>query len=162
MTINEWTDEQAASQRKWLEALESGEYKQGEGLLRSHDDRYCCLGVALAIRPIVPGGCEGWVQADSGFFFYKTLLPSDVHFTTTDLPEKVRQELGISIVMHYVAIHMNDTLRWDFMRIALVFRRYFGRPQLSSDWLNQDDLKKILDIPFHVQATIKPDPPILD
>lgn len=30
---------------KWLEALRSGEYQQGTGLLRSEDDKYCCLGV---------------------------------------------------------------------------------------------------------------------
>ncbi len=29
----------------WLEALESGNYAQGQGLLRSSTDEYCCLGV---------------------------------------------------------------------------------------------------------------------
>ncbi len=32
-------------QTKWLEALESGNYKQGQGVLRSSTDEYCCLGV---------------------------------------------------------------------------------------------------------------------
>ena len=30
---------------KWVEALRSGKYQQGKFSLRSHDDRYCCLGV---------------------------------------------------------------------------------------------------------------------
>lgn len=30
---------------EWLAALKSGEYKKGIGMLRSGDDRYCCLGV---------------------------------------------------------------------------------------------------------------------
>lgn len=32
---------------KWLEALRSGEYVQGKGALKAHDnkDRYCCMGV---------------------------------------------------------------------------------------------------------------------
>jgi hypothetical protein len=32
--------------RKWVEALRSGRYKQGRGVLRSSDDEFCCLGVA--------------------------------------------------------------------------------------------------------------------
>lgn len=30
---------------KWLKALRSGEYKQGEGSLITKDDEFCCLGV---------------------------------------------------------------------------------------------------------------------
>jgi hypothetical protein len=30
---------------KWVEALRSGKYEQGEGFLRAHDETYCCLGV---------------------------------------------------------------------------------------------------------------------
>lgn len=30
---------------KWVEALRSGEYKQGKNRLRSNDDEFCCLGV---------------------------------------------------------------------------------------------------------------------
>lgn len=32
--------------REWVDALRSGEYRQGGGVLRSSDDRFCCLGVA--------------------------------------------------------------------------------------------------------------------
>lgn len=32
-------------QRKWVEALRSGEYEQGKRFLKA-DDAYCCLGVA--------------------------------------------------------------------------------------------------------------------
>lgn len=31
--------------RQWVEALESGEYKQGKGQLRTSAGKYCCLGV---------------------------------------------------------------------------------------------------------------------
>lgn len=31
--------------RKWIEALRSGKYEQGADLLRSGDNKYCCLGV---------------------------------------------------------------------------------------------------------------------
>ena len=30
---------------KWLDALQSGKYKQGHSRLRNADDTYCCLGV---------------------------------------------------------------------------------------------------------------------
>ena len=33
-------------QEKWLKALESGRYKQGNGRLRREDNTHCCLGVA--------------------------------------------------------------------------------------------------------------------
>jgi len=29
----------------WIEALRSGQYKQGDGQLRDDDDKFCCLGV---------------------------------------------------------------------------------------------------------------------
>ncbi len=41
--------------KRWIEALESGDYKQGKGALRSHRDEYCCLGVLCdLVQP------DGW------------------------------------------------------------------------------------------------------
>lgn len=39
---------------KWIEALESGEYKQGYGVLRDSEDtsHFCCLGVACDISGV--------------------------------------------------------------------------------------------------------------
>lgn len=162
MTINEWTDEQKAFQRRWLKALESGEYKQGVEMLRWDDGSYCCLGVALDVRPIPPGSNDKWVQDDGGFFVYETYTDPSTLFCDTNLPPHICNELGLSVAMQHVAIYANDLLLWDFKRIAEVFRRYFLRPQLSSVWLHQDDLKKILDVHRLVQGTIEPDPPILD
>lgn len=34
---------------KWCKALRSGEYTQGKSVLRSLDDKFCCLGVLLDI-----------------------------------------------------------------------------------------------------------------
>lgn len=55
---------------KWLEALRSGRYKQGQGFLRCGDE-YCCLGVALDI--INP---KGWSRRnpehqDSAIFVHE-------------------------------------------------------------------------------------------
>lgn len=38
----EWAD-------KWVEALRSGEFKQGRDFLKTNDDKYCCLGVLCKI-----------------------------------------------------------------------------------------------------------------
>ncbi len=37
---------------RWIEALRSGEYKQGMAKLRTIDDRFCCLGVLCDISNI--------------------------------------------------------------------------------------------------------------
>lgn len=34
---------------KWLKALRSGEYKQGQSELYNGEDKYCCLGVACDV-----------------------------------------------------------------------------------------------------------------
>lgn len=36
-------------QEKWLQALESGEYQQGQINLRSVDNKFCCLGVGCEV-----------------------------------------------------------------------------------------------------------------
>lgn len=48
-------EEQAANRAKWVEALRSGEYRQGSGSLQA-DGKFCCLGVAcdVAIKNGVP------------------------------------------------------------------------------------------------------------
>lgn len=38
---------------KWVEALRSGDYKQGKGALRDINGNYCCLGVACEISGVV-------------------------------------------------------------------------------------------------------------
>lgn len=46
------TDEQKANRKRWIEALRSGNYKQGKNrlcTLTADDPYYCCLGVAYEI-----------------------------------------------------------------------------------------------------------------
>lgn len=55
---------------KWLEALRSGKYQQGEGQLRTQDNKFCCLGVLCDI--VKPEGWsdvnhdEWWHDGESG------------------------------------------------------------------------------------------------
>lgn len=41
--------------QRWIEALRSGKYEQGQGRLRD-GDRYCCLGVLCEIEGLVYDG----------------------------------------------------------------------------------------------------------
>jgi len=36
--------------QKWVDALKSGKYQQGEGYLEDSDGQYCCLGVACRMN----------------------------------------------------------------------------------------------------------------
>lgn len=87
-----WTAaEQAANREKWVEALRSGEYKQGKGALRvpRNDDRdaFCCLGVAcdLAAR----SGEGLW----SGNYFHG---PSGETGNFQVLPQSIQDWLGLT------------------------------------------------------------------
>lgn len=53
--------------QRWLTALRSGKYRQGQRALRQRntvdDTAYCCLGVALDIKDATqwkPAECSGW------------------------------------------------------------------------------------------------------
>lgn len=49
---------------RWIEALESGRYRQGQNTLKTRDNnrtKYCCLGVLQKIEPSIP------CQNDSDF-----------------------------------------------------------------------------------------------
>ena len=60
----------------WVDALRSGEYRQGEGRLRSGADRYCCLGVLTDLG--VKAGLGSWATFDGGFVFAPAEGPGDV------------------------------------------------------------------------------------
>lgn len=63
-------------QKKWVEALKSGDFKQGKAVLL-RDDRYCCLGVACEVV-----GEKNIVN--------KTLLP-----LTVEEKFRFRNEMGV-------------------------------------------------------------------
>ena len=67
---------------KWVEALRSGQFKQGEGYLKTRDGCNCCLGVLAEITGIQskPSECEiddgstGWIPDDVMTFPRKVQL----------------------------------------------------------------------------------------
>lgn len=66
-------------QEKLVAALESGEYEQGQYVLRSVKDTFCCLGVACDIYHKETGNGE-WISLHLNYEFMETAtrLPSEV------------------------------------------------------------------------------------
>lgn len=95
---------------QWIEALRSGKYKQGSGLLSRFDGSYCCLGVlceVMQIPKVASTGVSGFIYGeDVAFFPYQYLEQSglnDAHGSSkTD---------GLSLV------RMNDA-GYSFEKIA--------------------------------------------
>jgi hypothetical protein len=54
---------------KWVTALRSGEYKQGQTALRSIDNEFCCLGVLCDLH--AKAGEGSWGPVGTGFYVYK-------------------------------------------------------------------------------------------
>lgn len=77
--------------KKWVDALLSGEFKQGKGSLRRDDidgKRYCCLGVACELFRRETGR-GSWDPADHRFVI-------DRHSFVGILPPAVQTWLGLN------------------------------------------------------------------
>lgn len=91
----------------WVDALRSGDYDQGQGLLREVDGGYCCLGVLcdLAVKngiipePEVTRGLET-VDGITDAFVYGTVAEDGETFSTREnavyLPVEVQDWSGVS------------------------------------------------------------------
>lgn len=73
---------------KWKEALLSGKYKQGVGVLRTPEDKYCCLGVACDIS-----GLGEWRRQDNGDEWDYVVTEKD--YSDTVMPKAVQKWLGL-------------------------------------------------------------------
>lgn len=78
---------------KWVDALRSGEYKQGRGQLRNDDGTYCCLGVLadLTRREEAVGGTWSAAHNVSGYAY----MGRDGRVTRGVLPPEVRDAVGL-------------------------------------------------------------------
>jgi hypothetical protein len=93
--------------QKWLEALRSGEYRQGISALRSHDDRYCCLGVLCDLHSKETG--DKWEGEVNREYLY--------HDSTVYPPATVVEWVGGHLPGVTLAC-MNDLCRTSFAKIA--------------------------------------------
>ena len=76
-------------QEKWLKALESGKYEQGNGKL-CKDNKYCCLGVAcdvLGLKKVV--GNTGAIK------YFDRDGQNNANYSDSYLPMGISEEIGL-------------------------------------------------------------------
>ncbi len=133
------TPQQRENVRKWVEALRSGKYQQGEGALRIHTpgekDRFCCLGVACdALNPEGWHSTEGFGDEHVGFTFREHGIEYDTpprefmaDVLGIDNPDPVLLQQGEVEGGALRATYVNDELAWGFEKIAdLVEAKYLA------------------------------------
>lgn len=77
-------------QLKWLEMLESGQYRQGRGYLADKDNRYCCLGLACELyEGIIKRRAAGSI----GAYVYSTAHSTEESLQSLLYP--VRRAMGL-------------------------------------------------------------------
>lgn len=108
---------------RWVDALRSGDYKQGTGALRSKDDEFCCLGVLMDLA--VKAGVleEPRLYGLDEAYYYEGYAASDLH-------SKVMEWAGINRSGYIKGanislIELNDAYRLSFEHIAIVIEEEF-------------------------------------
>lgn len=88
---------------KWVAALRSGKYEQGQNYLRTEKNKYCCLGVLCEVAGIEP-----------------VLLKDGYHYGTdnADLDNDLMNKFGLNRDHIYNLIQMNDDDEESFEAIA--------------------------------------------
>lgn len=101
---------------KWVEALRSGDYQQGRSVLRSHDDKFCCLGVL----------CD--IASKDGILDHEWVAPNSVANRDRDWDDKdpfmfngrqaiigqdVRDELGMTLGLYPLTTKNDGVLDLD-------------------------------------------------
>jgi hypothetical protein len=86
-----------AAKKRWVEALRSGEYKQGKNKLHSKGGRFCCLGVLCDIE--IDGN---WVYDSSSECY--SIMDGEKH----EFPFDIRKKY-LTYDQQCKLISMNDT-----------------------------------------------------
>lgn len=129
--------------RKWVEALRSGDFLQGEGNLAYREDDgpllHCCLGVAceLAIADgvVLPRTETATDHGFKVFFNYRNgFMPEQVsqwlgllHGETDGNVKLIDPSVHVRPDTMILATEANDVYNWDFRTIAdAIERTYLG------------------------------------
>lgn len=94
---------------KWIQALRSGKYKQGFGVLRG-EDCYCCLGVLCDLNEDTD-----WEVLDNPVENIYKPFPDNSYIC---LPNKISEWAEITARQEDVLATLNDTARYTFEQIA--------------------------------------------
>lgn len=88
---------------KWQAALTSGEYEKGTGALRTHGNKFCCLGVLCDIY-IKATGKGRWVENNDTYSFVDGSDHSAGGFPTAEVVEWA----GLKVEAPYVVDDAGD------------------------------------------------------
>ena len=127
-----------ADQQRVLDALRSGNYKQGRGALRTEDDEYCCLGVMC--DTIDPTGWGSELHDITGhdvqaYPHGPSLSMEDANVFTP--PDNIRQTLALTGQAVGDLAELNDGYEMDFLTIADLLEAYwleFNNATLVDPW----------------------------
>lgn len=106
---------------RWLKALRSGDFKQGQGKLKQQNDdlenEHCCLGVLLEAGLGAEASqynvyAEAWVGASQTLINTIQLSQAFKSYNAKKLPENDVDDAQQAL------INMNDEKRWSFKKIA--------------------------------------------
>lgn len=114
---------------KWLEALESGRYKQAQGQLREAkmDKKsygYCCLGVLSNLA--AKDGVGEWEPSYGGECRYFVL---DGHTDDMNIVEPLAYVVGLPTKLRDRLVTMNDDEDKSFKEIAAHLRKVWRLPK---------------------------------
>lgn len=112
---------------KWVDALESGKYKQGKNKLGDHKSGFCCLGVGCKVLKIDydPRG-----SLSESFAYSVGLLKHDGYFSQNSLPYYRNTFFGKTALTT-----INDDTKAGFKRIAKLIKNH-------PDWLFEEEVAK--------------------
>jgi hypothetical protein len=111
---------------KWVAALESGDYPQGTGCLKSETGAYCCLGVLTELA--VQAGVVKW-HTGKGVYMDNEVGPSwgylnEVVIEWAELSEdEVTQDGDINLGQQR-AVDWNDEHKLPFPQIANLIKEH--------------------------------------
>lgn len=110
----------AELKQKWIQALSSGQYQQGSGVLRDKHDRFCCLGVLCDL--VDPSGWRDMKLVDTCVANHEFELEAYPYLHEADegettLPYALQKRSGLTQSEISKLIVLNDAGN-DFQFIA--------------------------------------------
>jgi hypothetical protein len=90
---------------RWVEALQSGNFTQGRGLLRSTDDRYCCLGVLCEVYRRYNHNNVDWTLRKSSTY-YDFMVGEEI--SSVALPKTIMAWAELNERQEGVLMNLND------------------------------------------------------
>jgi hypothetical protein len=128
-----------ALKNQWVEALTNGSYLQARGMLRSLDNKYCCLGVLCDLYQKQNPETSRWefTEQTDGRYVSQWVFIHD-HFTATHpsldtgLDNWLRNLVGLHIYEEGQLVMSNDC-GTPFSKIAEIIKSFDRQPDETRD-----------------------------